>query len=33
MVTDLAQRKQPGAVTKSLETLWSKLGVADDNGA
>ena len=28
VVTDLAQRKQPGAVTKSLETLWSKLGVA-----
>ena len=26
VVTDLAQRKQPGAVTKSLETLWSKLG-------
>ena len=31
VVTDLAQRKQPGAVTKSLETLWAKLGVADDN--
>ena len=26
VVADLAQRKQPGAVTKSLETLWSKLG-------
>src|ERR1700754_768727 len=24
VVADLAQRKQPGAVTKSLETLWSK---------
>ena len=33
VVADLAQRKQPGEVTKSLETLWSKLGVADDNGA
>ncbi len=31
VVADLAQRKQPGAVTKSLETLWSKLGVADKN--
>ena len=33
VVSDLAQRKQPGAITKSLETLWSKLGVAGDNGA
>jgi 3-oxoacyl-[acyl-carrier-protein] synthase II len=33
VVADLAQRKQPGAVTKSLETLWSKLGVGGDNGA
>jgi len=32
VVADLAQRKQPGAVTKSLDRLWSKLGVAD-NGA
>ena len=32
VVADLAQRKQPGAVTKSLETLWSKLGMLDDNG-
>lgn len=31
VVADLAQRKQPGAVTKSLEALWSKLGVADKN--
>jgi len=31
VVTDLAQRREPGAVAKSLETLWSKLGVADDN--
>lgn len=33
VVSDLAQRKQPGAVTKSLEALWSKLGVTADNGA
>jgi 3-oxoacyl-[acyl-carrier-protein] synthase II len=33
VVADMAQRKQPGAVTKSLETLWSKLGVHGDNGA
>jgi 3-oxoacyl-[acyl-carrier-protein] synthase II len=33
VVSDLAQRKQPGAVTKSLETLWSKLGKVGDNGA
>jgi 3-oxoacyl-[acyl-carrier-protein] synthase II len=33
VVTDLAQRKQPGAVTKSLEALWSKLGIGGDNGA
>jgi 3-oxoacyl-[acyl-carrier-protein] synthase II len=32
VVADLAQRKQPGAVTKSLETLWSKLDVGDDVG-
>jgi 3-oxoacyl-[acyl-carrier-protein] synthase II len=32
VVADLAQRKQPGAVTKSLEALWSKLGVSDDVG-
>src|ERR1700704_2625178 len=31
VVADLAQRKQPGAVTKSLETLWPKLGVVTDN--
>jgi 3-oxoacyl-[acyl-carrier-protein] synthase II len=31
VVADLAQRKQPGAVTKSLETLWSKLGIRSDN--
>jgi len=30
VVADLAQRKQPGAVTRSLETLWSKLGVRND---
>jgi 3-oxoacyl-[acyl-carrier-protein] synthase II len=32
VVADLAQRKQPGAVTKSLETLWPKLGMLGDNG-
>jgi 3-oxoacyl-[acyl-carrier-protein] synthase II len=32
VVADLAQRKQPGAVTKSLEKLWSKLGIVGDNG-
>jgi 3-oxoacyl-[acyl-carrier-protein] synthase II len=30
VVADLAQRKQPGAITKSLETLWSKLGAVND---
>jgi 3-oxoacyl-[acyl-carrier-protein] synthase II len=33
VVADLAKRKQPGAVTRSLEALWSKLGVGPDNGA
>ncbi len=33
VVADLAQRKQPGAVTKSLEALWSKLDVLADNGS
>jgi 3-oxoacyl-[acyl-carrier-protein] synthase II len=33
VVADLAQRKQPGAVTKSLESLWSKLGILNDNGS
>jgi 3-oxoacyl-[acyl-carrier-protein] synthase II len=32
VVADLAQRKQSGAVTKSLEQLWSKLGIFGDNG-
>ena len=32
VVADLAQRKQPGAVTKSLEAMWPKLGVAGDSG-
>jgi 3-oxoacyl-[acyl-carrier-protein] synthase II len=32
VVADLAQRTQPDAVTKSLEALWSKLGVRGDNG-
>jgi 3-oxoacyl-[acyl-carrier-protein] synthase II len=32
VVADLAQRKQPGAVTKSLEALWPKLGALGDDG-
>ena len=32
VVADLAQRKQPGAVTKSLEALWHQLGIATDKG-
>jgi 3-oxoacyl-[acyl-carrier-protein] synthase II len=32
VVADLAQRKQPGAVTKSLEAMWPQLGVVADNG-
>src|SRR3979411_1899668 len=32
VVADLGQRKQPGAVTKSLETLWPQLGMLGDNG-
>jgi 3-oxoacyl-[acyl-carrier-protein] synthase II len=32
VVADLAQRKQSGAVTKSLEALWPTLGVLADNG-
>ena len=32
VVADLAQRKQPGAVTKSLEAMWPQLGVVTDNG-
>ena len=32
VVADLAQRKQPGAVTKSLQALWPKLGALADNG-
>ncbi|THD65367.1 MAG: beta-ketoacyl-ACP synthase [Bradyrhizobium sp.] len=33
VVADLAQRKQPGAVTRSLEALWNKLGVLGGNVA
>src|SRR2546430_5570398 len=33
VASNLAQRKQPGAVTKSLETLWPKLGSLGDNGS
>lgn len=32
VASNLAQRKQPGAVTKSLESLWPQLGVAGDGG-
>src|ERR1700712_910342 len=32
VVADLAQRKQSGAVTKSLETMWPKLGVTAEDG-
>ena len=32
VVADLAQRKHPGAVTKSLEAMWPKLGLATDKG-
>jgi 3-oxoacyl-[acyl-carrier-protein] synthase II len=33
VVADLAKRKQPGAVTKSMELLWSKLGAEGDRGS
>jgi 3-oxoacyl-[acyl-carrier-protein] synthase II len=33
VVADLAQRKQPGTVTKSLESMWPKLGTLGDEGA
>ncbi|MBN9040434.1 MAG: beta-ketoacyl-ACP synthase II [Rhizobiales bacterium 62-47] len=33
VVADQARRKQAGDVTASLETLWSKLGKLDANGA
>jgi 3-oxoacyl-[acyl-carrier-protein] synthase II len=33
VASNLAQRKQPGTVTKSLEALWPKLGVRTDEGA
>jgi 3-oxoacyl-[acyl-carrier-protein] synthase II len=32
VVADLAQRKQPGAVTKSLGALWDQLGIAAEKG-
>jgi 3-oxoacyl-[acyl-carrier-protein] synthase II len=32
VVADLAKRKQPGAITKSLEKMWPKLGMRDDKG-
>jgi 3-oxoacyl-[acyl-carrier-protein] synthase II len=33
VVSDRAQRKQPGEVTRTLEGLWSKLDPRADNGA
>ena len=33
VVADLAQRKQPGAVTRSLEAMWPKLGALADDGS
>ncbi len=33
VVADQARRKHPGEITKSLETLWSKLGILNDNGS
>jgi 3-oxoacyl-[acyl-carrier-protein] synthase II len=30
VVADLAKRKQPGALTKSLAAMWPELGVSDD---
>ena len=32
VLSDLAPRKQPGAVTKSLEAMWPKLGLTSDAG-
>jgi 3-oxoacyl-[acyl-carrier-protein] synthase II len=32
VIADLAPRKQPGAVAKSLEAMWPKLGLTDDTG-
>jgi 3-oxoacyl-[acyl-carrier-protein] synthase II len=32
VVADLAPRKQPGAVAKSLEAMWPKLGLSSDTG-
>jgi 3-oxoacyl-[acyl-carrier-protein] synthase II len=32
VVADLAKRKQPGAVTRSLQAMWTKLGVSGDSG-
>jgi 3-oxoacyl-[acyl-carrier-protein] synthase II len=33
VVADQARRKHPGEVTASLQTLWSKLGALNDEGA
>src|SRR5215470_2769429 len=33
VVSNLAQRKQAGAITRSLKELWPKLGISGDNGS
>src|SRR3954449_5322921 len=33
VVSDRAQRKHPGEVTRSLEGLWSRLGILNDDGS
>jgi len=33
VAADLARRNQPGAITKSLEALWSKLGITAERGS
>ena len=33
VVADLARRKQPAAVTNSLQAMWPQLGVSDDQAA
>jgi len=32
VVSDLALRKEPGAITRSLEAMWPKLGLSSDTG-
>jgi 3-oxoacyl-[acyl-carrier-protein] synthase II len=33
VVADLARRTHPGEITKSLQSLWSRLGILSDNGS